>query len=192
MTSGMAVGRPMALSWQRLAAIARKEVLQLRRDPRSLAMAFLVPAILTLMFGYVMNFDVRNIKLGVLDQDRTSTSRELAGAFTSSGYFTVTHTLTRDADIEPLLQRGAVRMVLVIPPGFSSDLMGGRGATLQGLVDGGDANTAAIALNYAQAITTAWGARAVLRGVTITPPVTAQCASGTTRNSRASTWWCPG
>jgi ABC-2 type transport system permease protein len=73
--------------------VARKEVIQLRRDPRSLVMAFLVPAFLTLMFGYVMNFDVKHIRLGVLDQDHTSRSRELVEAFTSSGYFTITQSL---------------------------------------------------------------------------------------------------
>lgn len=133
----------------RLLAVARKEVLQLRRDPRSLIMAFVVPAFLTLMFGYVMNFDVKNLKLGVLDQDRTMASRELVNAYTASGYFTITERLERLADAEPLLQRGAVRMVLVIPPGFSA----GRDRQLQVLVDGGDANTASIAMNYAAAIT---------------------------------------
>lgn len=136
----------------RLAAVARKEVIQLRRDPRSLIMAFVVPAFLTLMFGYVMNFDVKHLKLGVLDQDRTATSRSLIDAFSASGYFTVTSTLDAERDVEPLLQRGAARMVLVIPVGFARD----RGA-VQALVDGGDANTAAIAINYANAIAANWG-----------------------------------
>ena len=139
----------------RLLAVARKEVIQLRRDPRSLIMAFIVPAFLTLVFGYVMNFDVKNLRLGVLDQDRTMTSRDLVSAYTSSGYFTVTDRLERLEEAEPLLQRGEVRMVLVIPPGFSA----GRDRQLQVLVDGGDANTAAIAMNYANAITASWAGR---------------------------------
>ena len=159
------------ISLKRLIAVARKEVIQLRRDPRSLVMAFVVPAFLTLMFGYVMNFDVKHIKLGVLDQDRTSRSRELVEAFTSSGYFNVTRSLTAVQDAEPMLQRGTVRMILVVPPGFSRDLSAGRHAEVQALVDGGDANTAAIALNYAMAITTAWNARVVLQGVSVTVPV---------------------
>ena len=118
-------------------------------------MAFVVPAFLTLVFGYVMNFDVKNLKLGVLDQDRTMASRELVSAFTSSGYFTVTERLDRPDEVEPLLQRGAVRMVLVIPPGFAA----GRDRQLQILVDGGDANTAAIAMNYANANTASWAAK---------------------------------
>jgi ABC-2 type transport system permease protein len=143
----------------RLLAIARKEVIQLRRDPRSLIMAFAVPAFLTLVFGYVMNFDVKHLKLGVLDQDRTMASRELVSAYTSSGYFTVTQQVARTGDVEPLLQRGAVRLVLVIPTGFARDVAAGRHATVQALVDGGDANTAAIAMNYANAITASWAAK---------------------------------
>ena len=155
----------------RLLAITRKEVLQLRRDRRSLGMAFVVPAVMTLMFGWVINFDVRNLKLGVLDQDRTQQSRDLVSAFTSSSYFTVTHNLARVEDAEPLLQRGAVRLVLVIPPGFAKDLAAGRSAEVQALVDGGDANTASITMNYAAAITTAFSANAVLQGRTMQAPL---------------------
>jgi len=152
----------------RLLAIARKEVIQLRRDPRSLVMGFVVPAFLTLMFGYVMNFDVKHLRLGVIDQDRTMTSRDLVSAYSASGYFVVTERLERTEDAEPLLQRGIVRMVLVIPPGFAA----GRDRQLQILVDGGDANTAAIAMNYANAITAAWNTRTThdaRRTVTVVP-----------------------
>ena len=189
----MAEGRgQMALSWRRLAAIARKEVTQLRRDRRSLVMAFVVPAFLTLMFGYVMNFDVRDIKLAVLDQDRTSTSRELVDAFTASGYFHVAATIGREGDAEPLLQRGAARMVLVIPAGFSRELATGRGAQVQALVDGGDANTASITLNYAAAITTAWSARVVMRGVSVTRPVVAESRVWYNEELKSSNMVVPG
>ena len=189
----MAEGRgQMALSWRRLAAIARKEVTQLRRDRRSLVMAFVVPAFLTLLFGYVMNFDVRDIKLAVLDQDRTSTSRELVDAFTASGYFHVAATIGREGDAEPLLQRGAARMVLVIPAGFSRELATGRGAQVQALVDGGDANTASITLNYAAAITTAWSARVVMRGVSVTRPVVAESRVWYNEELKSSNMVVPG
>ncbi len=143
----------------RLLAVARKEVLQIRRDKRSLGMAFVVPAALILVFGYVINFDVRNIRLGVLDRDGTALSRQLVEAFTASGYFTVAERLTAEREAEPLLQASRVRMVLVIPRGFAGDMAAGRSATLQALVDGGDANTAAIALNHAAGIVTSFAAR---------------------------------
>jgi ABC-2 type transport system permease protein len=162
----------------RLWAIARKEVIQLRRDPRSLGMAFGVPAALLVLFATVIRFDVNDIPLAVLDRDASRASRELTQAFTASGYFTLGAPLGREAEADRLLARGDARMVLVVPPGFARDLAAGRPASVQALVDGSDANTAQIALNYAQAIVTSWSARAVPRrevgevGITVRPPVT--------------------
>jgi hypothetical protein len=71
----------------RLLAVARKELLQLRRDPRSLVFAFLLPVLLTLIFGAAISLDVRDIPFAVLDRDNSADSRELVEAFTASGYF---------------------------------------------------------------------------------------------------------
>ncbi len=163
-----------ALSLQRLLAMARKEMLQLRRDTRSLTMAFVYPAIMIVFFGYVITFDIRDIRFAVFDQDRTQASRELVQAFEAAGYFRVTDRLSRYQDIQPLLDRGAVRLALVIPPGLQRELAAGRPAPVQALVDGGDANTAAIALNYADAIVTAYSARAVARVSPRAAPITTQ------------------
>ena len=180
------------LNLSRLLAIARKEVIQLRRDPRSLAMAFLMPALLILLFGYVISFDVKDIRLAVLDEDRSARSRELVDAFTGSGYFRVAARLARYADAGPLLERGAVRMVLVVPPGFARDLGAGRPAAVQALVDGGDANTAAIALNYARAIVLAYSARAVLRGTTLAAPVSTESRVWYNEELKSSNMIVPG
>src|SRR5437867_10234885 len=102
-------------TFTRLFAVARKEIIQLRRDPRSLGMAFLIPAFMIDFFGYVISFDVKDIKLAVLDQDRTPRSRELIEAFEAAGRFHITRRLSRPADNEPLLDPGAVRIALVIP-----------------------------------------------------------------------------
>jgi ABC-2 type transport system permease protein len=160
-----------AFSLHRLWAVARKEALQLRRDPRSLGMAFGVPAALLVLFSTVIRFDVKDIRLGVLDQDATRPSRELVEAFTASGYFTIAERLARPGEAAGLLARSRVRMVLVVPPGFARELAAGRPAPVQALVDGGDANTAQIALNYARAVVTQYSARAVMRGITLAPPV---------------------
>jgi len=164
----------MTLSRQRLWAVARKETIQLRRDIRSLGMAFVVPAFMIVFFGYVISFDVKNIKVAVLDQDRTQRSRELVQAFEASGRFLVVQTIERSGDVNVLLDRGAVRLVLVIPPGFQRELETGQPADVQAAVDGADANTAAISLNYAQAIVTAYSARVVLRATPQLTPIVAQ------------------
>jgi ABC-2 type transport system permease protein len=161
------------MSPMRLFAISRKETIQLRRDPRSLALAFLLPLALILFFGYAISFDVKNIEMGVLDQSGTGDARRLVQAFVSSGYFTVTERLERPAEADAALGAGRVRLVLVIPPEFSRDLAAGR-AELQLLLDGGDANTATIAQNYAEAIVQGYAAEVQVRARRAILPVEAR------------------
>lgn len=157
----------------RLWAIARKETVQLRRDPRSLALAFLLPFALVVFFGYAISFDVKNIPLAVLDLSKTPSSRRLVEAFSSSGYFTITERLDSHGDADRVLDRGRARIVLVIPRGFERDLRTARLAPVQLLLDGGDANTATIAESYAEAIAAGYSAEVLLPGRRLTPPALA-------------------
>ncbi|MEN8377036.1 MAG: ABC transporter permease [Gemmatimonadota bacterium] len=141
----------------RLGAVARKEWIQLKRDPRSLYLAFGLPLLLLLFFGYAINWDIEDLPLGVLDRDRTADSRELVEAFTAGDLFADAGRPADEADAERGLVSGAYRAVLVIPTGFSRDAAAGT-AELQLLLDGADANTATIALSYADAIVTGFGA----------------------------------
>jgi ABC-2 type transport system permease protein len=159
------------MSVMRLWAVARKEAIQLRRDPRSLALAFLLPLLLTLVFGSAISLDVREIPFSVVDQDRSPAARELVDAFTASGYFVLRERLERTGDADRRLRRGEDRMVLVIPSGYARDLAAGGPAAVQALVDGGDANTATITLNYADAIVAGLGARAAPAGRAVAAPV---------------------
>ena len=149
------------MTWRRLWAVARKETIQLRRDPRSLALAFAIPALLLVLFGYAISLDVRNLDLAVLDQSRSEASRRLVSSFTSSGYFRVVAQLDADAEVATTLERGRALLVLTIPPDFEHRLAGGGGAPVQILLDGSDANTATIARNYAQAIVARFQGRVV-------------------------------
>lgn len=158
----------------RLLAVARKESLQLRRDSRSLVFAFVLPVVLTLVFGAAISLDVRDIPFAVLDRDRSADSRELVEAFTASGYFRLLGDVDRPADADRMLRRGEARLILSIPPGYSRDLASGRSPVVQGLVDGSDANTATIAINYADAVTAGVASRVRLRGRTFTPPIRAE------------------
>ncbi len=159
------------MSRTRLLAVARKEVIQLRRDTRSLALAFLLPLLLIILFGYAISWDVDDIETAVLVQDRSARSRELLDAFWSSGYFTLVERLERYDEIEGLLDRGAVRVVLVVPPDFAQDLDAGRPAKLQALVDGSDANTATIALGYTRAIVQSFSRNVRLDGHVLGSPI---------------------
>jgi ABC-2 type transport system permease protein len=163
------------VSLTRLLAIARKELLQLRRDTRSLILAFLLPVLLLVLFGYAISWDVRNIRTAVLDGDRSAPSRELIDAFRASGYFTFVDSLERPGEIGNLFDRGTVQVALVIPAGFAADLSAGRTATLQAIVDGSDANTATIVLAYSEAIVRTWSSHVQLQGATAMGlPITAE------------------
>jgi ABC-2 type transport system permease protein len=155
----------------RLGAIARKEWIQLRRDPRSMALAFVLPLFLLLFFGYAISWDVDDIRLVVLDRDRTPASRALAQSLVSSGYFTITEHVDSERDAAEALTRGTARGALVVPPGFERDLRSGERAPVQLLLDGSDANTATIAMNYADAIVSRYSAGVLLQGRELTLPL---------------------
>ncbi len=158
----------------RLLAISRKELLQLRRDARSLYLAFILPLVLLVLFGYAISFDIRDIRMAVLDQSRTPESRALVESFAGSGYFSVSEYLASMSEADRVLGAGAARLVLVIPPTFAADLAAGRGAVAQALLDGADANTATIAQNYAEAIVAGYSTAVVLSGRSARLPVAAE------------------
>ncbi len=122
-------------------------------------LAFALPLLLLVFFGYAITLDVEDLSLAVLDQDRTQESRALLEAFEASGYFNIDQRLTDYGQVDPTLVRGTAVGALSIPPGFSRELSSGRPADVQLLLDGSDANTATIALNYADAIVTSFNRR---------------------------------
>ena len=152
--------------------MARKEWIQLRRDTRSMILAFVLPLFLLLFFGYAITWDVEDIPIAVLDLDRTRESRELVEALEASGYITVTEHLTSAEQVEPRLVGDDALGVLTIPRGYAVDLAApGRAAEVQLLLDGSDANTSTIALNYADAIVARHGARVAFAGRRVTAPI---------------------
>lgn len=142
-----------AFSFVRLAALTRKEFIHIRRDPRSLAMAFLMPLVLLVLFGYAITMDINNLNIVVYDQDRSPASRDYVERFRASGYFTVVTVAESHAQAGRALDRGEAHLALVIPRHFARDLGQRRTAQVQALADGTDANTATVALGYVEAIT---------------------------------------
>lgn len=141
------------MKFLRIKAIAKKEMLQIRRDPLSLAMAFLMPALLLIIFGYAITLDVNNLTTIVYDLDRSSMSREFIAELTASGYFTIVRRAETPQEIDSYLDKSKARVALSIPADFSRDIHAGRTAQLQIIVDGSDSNTATIALGYLTALT---------------------------------------
>lgn len=137
--------------WRAILPLMEKELLHVRRDARTLAVLFLVPTALMLLIGMVVNFNVDQIKMGVLDQDHTEASGEFTRSFSTSGYFTFTHDARSAREADDLLDNGQVAMVLVVPQSFSQRLARGEQASVQVLVDGSDASTAPTIVAYANA-----------------------------------------
>lgn len=162
------------LSLRRALAIARKEWIQLRRDSRSMVLAFGMPVMMLVFFGYAISWDIRDLEIAVLDQDHTTQSRLLIEAFRASGYFSIADRPQDAASLDEALVHGRVTGGLIIPPGFARDLAAGRPAAVQLLLDGADANTATVALNYSSGIAAGYSRGILLQGRTIEPPATAE------------------
>lgn len=145
-------------------AVARKEFRQISRDRRTLTILVFVPAFFLLVFGYALNFDVRNIGLAVEDRDGSSDSRALVAAFVNSGYFNLAGAVYDVRDAEAMLDRNQARAVLVIPEGFGRTLATGGTVPVQVIVNGDNANTATAVVGYATGILQT--ASAELSGVT--------------------------
>ena len=134
---------------QRLYRMLIKEFLQMLRDPRMRVVIFGIPVIQMTIMAFALTTDVTNIRLAVLDMDRTPASRELISAFTAGKYFHISAILLSQKEITPLLDRSDVRAVLQIPAGFSKDILKEQTAEVQLLTDGTDSNSTAIVLGYA-------------------------------------------
>jgi ABC-2 type transport system permease protein len=133
-------------------AVASKELRQILRDRRSLMILLFVPAFFLLLFGYALNFDIRNVRIAVQDQDRSTRSRELVSAFVNSGYFSLVGYVDSPKELDRLVDEGRARAILSIPPGFDRDLASRKSVTVQVIVDGENANTASTVVGYARAL----------------------------------------
>ena len=139
-------------SLKRIAAIADKEWIQIRRDSRSLILSLLAPVLLILLFGYALTMDVKNVSMTVYDQDRTSSSREFLEGFSHTDYIFIHSYVNGYDEIDRLIDRGDIAMAMVIPKNFAAGLRAGKGAKVQLLIDGSDSMSATVSLGYVQAI----------------------------------------
>jgi len=159
------------MSARRVWAVMEKEILYLLRDPRSLGVTLLLPVVLLILFGYAINFDVKNIRLAVYDPDRTPTSRDLVRALTNTHYFRLVRMLESTREADEVLAAGRAQAVLIIPARFSADLAAGRPTDVQTIINGADSLTANVALGYLEAMIQEWSRRREprARGASVTP-----------------------
>jgi ABC-2 type transport system permease protein len=133
-------------------AIAKKEFVHIYRDPRSLALVILMPALLMLLFGYAVTLDVKKVSMAVLDRDRSQESLNFIQRFTASPYFRLRSWVQDEKAMKRLIDQGKVKMGLILPWDFSKTIKSEKIVSVQALIDGADANTASLILSYAQAI----------------------------------------
>ncbi|MDD2680062.1 MAG: ABC transporter permease [Candidatus Omnitrophica bacterium] len=140
-------------SLRRIKSIAWKEFIQIKRDPRSLGLALAIPIFLLLIFGYGLSLDIDQVRTVVWNQDAGSElTRDFMLNFKNSKYFKITGYTDNYREIEHMINSGEVLMALIIPKDFSHYLESGKTAPLQLIVDGSDANTATIAMNYVRTV----------------------------------------
>ena len=137
---------------RRIKPIVKKEFLQIWRDKRSLTVLLLFPALLILVAGYALNFDVKHISTAIFDQEKSARSREFIRNFSNTEYFDLKYSIESYKEVDELLNEGKALITIVIPTNFSKNLLAGKDATVQVLIDGSNANTATTAIAYANVI----------------------------------------
>jgi len=130
--------------------IARKEIYHILRDPRSLLVIFAMPVLMTFLYGFAINLDIKTVTIGFVDYDRTQRSRELMEAFYSSPSFSPPEQEIDPRDIEGALKRKEASGILVIQRGFAEALSKGRSFSLGLTVDGSDNLLAAAVQAYSK------------------------------------------
>lgn len=142
----------------RLWALMRKELTQMRRDPRTLIVVFFMPILQLLLLGYAANTDVRNVPTVVFDQSNSKASRKLLDAFRSTGYFAIDYVAYSDRELSDLVTGGKARVGIIIPPDYETDIASGRMAQVAVLIDGSDPSIAQQALSTATLVGQSQGA----------------------------------
>ncbi len=138
----------MAQALGRIRHLLKKEFIQTLRDPHTRWLLFGPPVIQMLVFGYAATMEIRHVPIAVLDLDRSQESRDVIDRFTGSRYFDLRMSASRRGQLGDAIDRGDVLIGLEIDAGFAARLRGGRGASVQALVDSANSNTALVALGY--------------------------------------------
>ncbi len=147
------------MSLTRMLVMARKEVVQIMRDPHSLAIVIMMPVILILLFGYGVNLDLKGLPVFVYDCDGTQQSQDLLKHLQASRYFNVVRVVSNYHDLTRAIDDGDARMGVVIPWNFSQRLREGGPVSVQAIVDASDDNTANVLTGYVQSVVQTYSTR---------------------------------
>ncbi len=162
------------MNLNRLWAVAKKEIIQILRDSRSLIIVVLMPVTLMLLFGYGVNLDLKGLPVYVYDQEGSQQSQDLLKHFQASAYFHIARSVNDYATIKRALDDGSAKMAIVIPWDFSERLSEGGPVQVQALVDATDDNTANVLIGYTQAVVQGYSSE--IQTDMAQPSRTADCA----------------
>jgi ABC-2 type transport system permease protein len=137
---------------RRVLHLMRKELLELRQDPRLFGIVIVAPILQLTVLGYAATTDVKDVPVVVVDADRSSSSRELMTRFEASDNFTVVGVVSSTDEINDWLERGEAWMALSIPPQYGEMIHRGDTAVIQVVADGTDSNSTNVALGYARVL----------------------------------------
>jgi ABC-2 type transport system permease protein len=186
------------MSLTRLLAVARKEVIQILRDVRSLMIVIVMPVALVMLFGYGVNLDLKGLPVYVLDQEGSQQSQDLLKHFQAGDYFHLVRVATGYAEVTRALDDGHAKMGIVIPWNFSQRLRDGGPVAVQALVDASDDNSANVLIGYAQAVVQGYSSEMQLNwlgahGLSVQPvPVSVQTRTWYNENLESSAFIIPG
>jgi ABC-2 type transport system permease protein len=182
----------------RLLAVAKKEIVQILRDARSLFIVVIMPVTLMLLFGYGVNLDLKKLPVYVYDCDGSQQSQDLLKRFQSSEYFHLARVVNDYPTLVRALDDGHAKMGIVIPWDFSRRLAGGSTVEVQALIDATDDNTANVLIGYSQAVVQGYSSEVQLnflrqRGLSMQPaPLSVQTRTWYNENLESSAFIIPG
>jgi ABC-2 type transport system permease protein len=140
------------MNLNRMLAMASKEIIQIKRDARSIAIVVAMPLVMMLAFGYGVSFDTKHIPVYIYDMEGSQQSQDFLKRFQSSQYFRVVRTVSNYKELVQAIDGGKCQIGIVVPADFSSKLKSGETVSVQALADGTDSNSASLGMSYSQAV----------------------------------------
>jgi drug efflux transport system permease protein len=137
---------------RRIWQMMKKEFIQVWRDRRLRIFLILPPIVQLIIYGYAINFDIRQVPFGVFDEDRTQASELLISRFTASEYFLLTDSINSEEELKGLIDRSQITLAVRIPKGFAAKIKANQPVPLQLILDATDSNTALIVAKYTRTI----------------------------------------
>ena len=151
------------MNWRRVLSVMRKEWWHITRDRVSFILLMLSPVLALVTMAYAFSIDIKDVGIGVLNQDLSLLSRQYLAQLASTDALRLEAWPRSLDEVEHLMMQGQVKAVVIIPRGFARDLEAGHTAALQVVVDGTDPNTAGHAIQHISAHTEHFAARQVKR-----------------------------